>query len=168
MKLGLSLACVLLGACKGPLAPELDSKLGTVDVLEVIVIQDPPSAEAIDRQKRLDASLLNPPAFRAIASLTTDLTAAGGLSELRSVGVKIEVRGAEPSQLAVEFVTPAGQVFDRQVTRLTGTLVDTQTAEFELPVAGTLIDSSTIVGTWHARFLLEGVEVSTLSFEVNR
>ena len=81
------------------------------------------------------------------------------MSQLLEVLVRVDVEGVDPSEVAVEFTTPTGQVFDRQVKQLTQPRTEKQSVEFGLPVAGTFITSNQLVGTWQARVFLAGVEL---------
>ncbi len=100
------------------------------------------------------------------ATVTTVPPQVTVVSELREVQVNLNISGAAYTELAVEFTSPSGQVFDRQVTQLSGLARERQSAQFTLPVMGTLIDSSAIVGTWSAHFFLQGQEIASTTFEV--
>jgi hypothetical protein len=165
-----ALVCLLLLGCTEALAPKLDQNAKQVEA-----IPDPPPVFAppqtpgpLRTEPVPDRVRLAPIHVPLVThpTLTTEPAAATQISELRVVRVALEVFGADPSEVAVEFTAPTGEIFERQATQLTGTRFDHQTAEFALPVAGTLIEQLEMVGTWQARFFLRGVENSWLSFEV--
>jgi hypothetical protein len=120
-----------------------------------------PTAHAAIEPRDVARTLVS--ASSSVSTFPPDVTAAG---DLREVHVQLDVLGTPPAEASVQFMSPSGQLFDRQSTRLTGTVHDKQSAQFTLPVMGTLIDSSAIVGTWRAHLFIDDAEVSAVSFEV--
>lgn len=164
------LCCVLLiTGCPDRVAPNVEenSNLVRVEPEPKGVLPDPPVV--VQPPPVIPVEKQQPPPKVALVldrSLITEPEGATTLSELREVTVKLDVEGVDPSEVSVEFTTPEGTVFNRQVTRLTQTRYHRQHVEFSMPVAGTVISSAQLVGTWQAHLFLEGVELSSLSFEV--
>ncbi|MBX7113899.1 MAG: hypothetical protein K1X64_06140 [Myxococcaceae bacterium] len=112
-----------------------------------------------------DAVELPPLAFTA--KVDTAAPQSMPLSALDAVDVSVKLSGAfAGSKVAVEFVAPGDTVYERRETALTGSVFDEQQLSFTLPVAGTLIDSAKLAGTWAARFELDGAELTTQTFEL--
>lgn len=87
---------------------------------------------------------------------------------LRSVTVGFDLVGANPGVLAVEFVAPDGQVYERRELGLEGSAFRTQHVELELAVGGTWIDTQEMNGHWTAHAYLKGEEVAVAGFEVSQ
>ena len=166
--------CLLVTGCTQTSAPKVEQNSKEVVVQPDVTpffppLKPPPQPSQfgpLDRTSEpVRVVLPKRVAGATVSTFPRETTAA---SELREVHVKLDVVGALPAELSVEFTSPSGQIFDRQSTQLTGSPLEHQTAEFTLPVMGTLIDSSSIIGTWQARFLLENDELSSVSFEVTQ
>ncbi|MFZ5471912.1 MAG: hypothetical protein ACOZIN_20975 [Myxococcota bacterium] len=110
---------------------------------------------------------LEPPPPGCEAELVFDPPAQSSVGEVRQLLIGLSVTGAEAqSELALEWVAPAGIVFQRAAQRLSGSPFDEQRASFGMPVAGTAIDSNSLWGTWTVRCQLNGVELATRHFEL--
>jgi hypothetical protein len=88
------------------------------------------------------------------------------VSKVRSVEVTATVTGAGAEELGLEIETPQGLPYERRAKPLDGAPGDTQVATFGIPVAGTMIDSSRLAGTWTVKFLMRGKVVSTQTFSL--
>jgi len=141
-------AAIALCACEQKTAPRLEQQTENVEVLPPVVkgtpsLPPPPAAE------------LPAPPLSATLTFTYDPDPMTPVSDLREITVDVDVLGATSQQLSFEFVTPAAAVFDARAAALSGNPYQRQHLRFELPVAGTLIDSSSLTGTWTARALLD-------------
>ncbi len=128
-------------------------------------VVEPPGDQSLSLIRPFDAIVLPPLAFTA--KIDTVAPQSMPLSALDAIDVSVRLSGAfAGSKVAVEFVAPGNAVYERRESALTGSLFDEQQLSFTLPVAGTLIDSSKLAGTWTARFELDGVELTTQTFEL--
>lgn len=152
-----------LPACVQPPASQLE-RPPPVGLTEV---EPQPAPPAVAAEPRLEGQVVLEPAAPPF-SLTSklELPVQKRRSFVGSVALTLTVVGAKPGLLAVEFVTPQGQVYERREHRLNGRVHDTQEARFELPVAGTWIDSAALHGTWQVNVTLDDVALRTLEFEV--
>ncbi len=169
MRVALLCCCLLLACTQKPSAPYVDDGSNLVKVVAdpPIVFPDPPAPATFETPAEVDGASQVPQAIIAIRpTLVTEPLNTTQVSELREVHVTVDVSGVDPSELALEFVSPEGDVFERQTARLTERRTVAQSVEFLLPVAGTLIASTQRVGTWQARLFHDGAPVQTLSFEV--
>ena len=171
MKLAPLCCLLLIAACTERLSPYVEENANLVKVEgdKPVIFTEPPAKEGPPAPVRLGEALPQPKVpFVIKPTLVREPTTATQLTELREVRVNVEVEGVDPCELAIEFTAPEGNVYVRQETRLNASRYDRQHVEFALPVAGTLIASAQLVGTWHAHLFHEGVEISSLSFEVTR
>lgn len=88
------------------------------------------------------------------------------VSKVRSVEVTATVNGAGAEELGLEIETPQGLPYERRAKQLEGAPGEVQVATFGIPVAGTMIDSSRLSGTWTVKFLVRGKVVSTQNFSL--
>jgi hypothetical protein len=89
------------------------------------------------------------------------------VTEVRSVTARLSVLGSEGEhRISAEFLTPAGVPYEGRSAAISGTASQTETVEFNLPVAGTLIDSSNLTGTWKVQFFLDGQKFAEQPFEL--
>ncbi|RKG86473.1 hypothetical protein [Corallococcus terminator] len=88
-----------------------------------------------------------------------------GLSQVEQVDVDFVVRGVRGrGQVDVEFISPTGRPYEKQGQTVEAPPEESRTLRFSLPVAGTLVTSSRMTGTWQARFFLDGVQLATTTF----
>ncbi|MBX5481482.1 MAG: hypothetical protein IRZ16_06515 [Myxococcaceae bacterium] len=111
------------------------------------------------------------------APVQTQLTVTGDVSvdppdaptlhEANAITLRYGLVGARGThQLRLELKTPAGaayQVFEREIDAEPNTEA---VAEFELPVAGTVIDTYNLAGVWTAHLFFDGRELTTRTFEL--
>lgn len=110
---------------------------------------------------------LKPPALSATTCLSYQPATETRISTVRSVIACAKVVGAEGRRtLAVEFIAPGGFPYERREKELKGSAFETQLIEFDLPVAGTMIDTSRMSGKWSARFFLDGQPLATRTFDL--
>ncbi|MHB8876855.1 MAG: hypothetical protein ACYC8T_24425 [Myxococcaceae bacterium] len=87
-------------------------------------------------------------------------------TEVRAVTVRLTVAAVpEPTEVALEFLAPGGTVYERRAGSL-AKVPGEQTLAFELPVAGTVIDSSSLTGVWQAQFRINGAKILAQNFEL--
>ncbi len=164
-----ALAAALL-ACSEPMAPV--TSLSAPDVLlpasqtqsvEPLVELVPEVAIA-----RPETGLTQAAPLQIFSSATLIPPDAASLHEVRAVLVRFELIGAPVTQgLALEFVAPQDVVFERRQGALEAGPFASQTVEYELPVAGTLIDLNELTGRWTARLNLEGEAIGAQDFELS-
>lgn len=112
------------------------------------------------------APLAPPPPSCAIV-VERDPPTAQTASTVRLVTFRLTVRGEEAgNRVLVEFVTPSGIVYEQRSAALTGTRFDVQQRVFELPVAGTVIDTGSLTGRWTARCSVESRPLGTADFDL--
>jgi hypothetical protein len=108
-----------------------------------------------------------PPDLAATTGVTLEPAGALSVSGVNRLLVDVSVVGAPgPRELALEFITPSGDVYRRSARPLPGSAFDTQTEQFELLVSGTNIDLGSMSGSWTARVLLDGSPLTTRTFEL--
>jgi hypothetical protein len=108
-----------------------------------------------------------PPELAASTALSPEPAGASRIAELQRLELGVSVVGAEgPHELAVEFITPSGDVYRRSAQPLSGSAFETQAVSFELLVSGTNIELGNMSGTWTARVLLDGTPLATRAFEL--
>lgn len=88
------------------------------------------------------------------------------VTQLRSITFVADVFLPQPQLLSLELKSPSGAVFDRRSAQLAADPSANQTQAFELHVAGTLIDSSRITGTWSAALFAGRELLAQERFEV--
>jgi hypothetical protein len=87
------------------------------------------------------------------------------LSAVRTVEVQVQIAGiAAGTEMVVEFRSPEGLPFERRTVTIQS--AEEQILTFELPVAGTLIDTAHLAGRWSARVFTGGVQRSSIPFEI--
>ena len=141
----------------GPLAP--------TDVLAGggAVAQQPPEAPVEGEEEEPPPANLPPPKGSAV------VVGAGsepvGLSEVQQVDVDFVVSGIRSrGEVDVEFIAPGGRPYEKRSRTVEAAPEETRTLRFSLPVAGTLVTSSRMTGTWQVRFFLDGALLATTSF----
>jgi|CXWL01.1.fsa_nt_gi hypothetical protein len=157
------LLCLSFGCTKKP-----GSEIVESPIIEDLTTE-PPTLPPVDQgpldSRPGDATELPPLAFTA--QVDTAAPQLVSLSVLDGVQVSIKLSGAfAGSDVSVEFIAPEQTVYQRKETKLQGSVFDEQQLTFNLPVAGTLIDSGKLAGTWAARFELDGIELTTQTFEL--
>jgi hypothetical protein len=172
MRLGPLCCCLLLiSGCTERVAPNVEENTNLVRVLEdqPVVFPEIEEQAAKPAPVPVEDPVLGSKIARVItATLETVPRAATQLSQLHEVNVKVDIEGVDPSELVVEFIAPDGTAFSRDARRLTATRYHRQQVEVSMPVSGTVISSLQLVGTWHARVLHDGAEISSMGFEVTR
>lgn len=84
-----------------------------------------------------------------------------------SVIAQVTVRHAEGAhRIWADFHAPDGTSYQRSVNGVQEVWTDTP-LRFTLPVSGTVIDSSALVGTWSVQVLVDGVALESLSFNLD-
>lgn len=161
----LTLICLALGCTFKPNFEIADHP--TIVVVEDLTPEQPHVDVGPTDGRPTAAKLLPPLTFEIKMDTVTPERVS--LSDLDSVEVGIKLSGAfAGSTLAVEFIAPGdgNTVYERKTKTLEGSVFDEQNLSFQLPVAGTLIDSAKLSGAWTARFELDGVELATQTFEL--
>ncbi|MFT3841406.1 MAG: hypothetical protein QM723_30730 [Myxococcaceae bacterium] len=149
-------------ACAPSSAPKLEQHTEDVTVRPPVlqgvpVMQAPPGPAE-----------LPPPPLSTSFTVAFDPDPMQPVSELRQITVTVDLIGASSSAMRFEFVTPSGAVFDARTAALSGDPYQHQTVPFVLMVAGTLIDSSAMSGSWTGRALLDdGNLAGQQAFEVH-
>lgn len=112
---------------------------------------------------------LKPPPPACKASIAVEPSGKSSVSEVRSVRFQFDLIGVQgPAPLEVEFLAPGGIAYERRKVALSGTAFDHQSVQLELPVAGTVIDSSSLAGTWSASCEVRGTKLASAAFELSR
>ncbi len=90
------------------------------------------------------------------------------VSEVRAVVLELDVSGARAgAELTLDLLAAADLLYERRTATLTMGPYVKQSARFELPVAGTMIDMSRLHGRWDARFSLDGEPLAAQTFELS-
>jgi hypothetical protein len=121
---------------------------------------------AVVMPKPVFANAVLPPAPQLTLNIATEPPRTRQLGLIRTVNVNLDLIGVNPGTVTLEFVAPSGQVFQSDRAELVGTAFENQQLSFSLPVAGTLIDSSSLVGRWTTRVFVSGVQMGDAQFEV--
>ena len=100
------------------------------------------------------AAIAFEPIGQTRAPLVTSVTASVTLNRARGV-----------HQVWADFHAPDGTSFQRSATVVEEVWAETPLT-FSLPVSGTVIDSSALVGTWSVQYLVDGVALTSLSFDL--
>ncbi len=108
------------------------------------------------------ADLENVPSGVTIRDVTTPVSAA----ETSDVVLSLMVGPGLYREIAVEFSTPDGQVFERQRRDVGAHRQPAARMKFSMPVSGTWAASPERHGTWNAQVFLDGVAAASRSFEV--
>lgn len=140
----------------GPLAP--------TDVLAGggAVAQQPPEAPVEGEEEPPPANLPPPKGSAEVVGAGSEPV---GLSEVQQVDVDFVVSGIRGrGEVDVEFIAPGGRPYEKRSRTVEAAPEETRTLRFSLPVAGTLVTSSRMTGTWQVRFFLDGALLATTSF----
>ena len=162
-----ALALAAASACETRPAPALGSGAAPVGVGALDAPAPRADTPALAAPARaLPAQVVGAtPRARVALRATLAPLAVTSVTELGEVALDVEVEGvAGPAELAVEFIAPGGEVFDRQARTLEGSAFELQQARFALPVAGTQVDQLRLTGQWQARVFLGGRQVDAQSF----
>lgn len=158
------LLCLQLGCSSKPNFGIIEPPI-IEDLTPEEMVVEPPGDQLTGLIRPFDAIELPPLTFTA--KVDTAAPQSMPLSALDAIDVSLTLSGAfAGSKVAVEFVAPGDTVYERREAALSGSVFDEQQLSFTLPVAGTLIDSSKLAGVWTARFELDGVELTTQTFEL--
>lgn len=149
--------------CDNPRLPVAAERPIQVQAPEALAPEEPAPVTALARP----TSVSPPPPLTLTAKSKLDPADTTSTSDVRSVFLEVDIDGAAAqSELAMELLTPRGSAYHRQVETLTGSAYDKQQVTFDVPVAGTMIDSSRLHGQWTARILVNGELVATETFEL--
>jgi hypothetical protein len=95
--------------------------------------------------------------------------AARGLTEVRSVNVRLRVSGiVGQGQVAAEFLAPGPAVYERRTLRVEAEPTEERELIFRLPVAATNIPVHGLSGAWEVRLFLDGAPLTTATFTLER
>jgi hypothetical protein len=163
MRVPLALLTLVASACQQP-ATQLE--------IDVSNLARPTADVASPSVTRVNAAEPTrgppPPALHATATLVrTPLDPQQPDGALGSITLHVELIGAMGGELGVEFVTPDGTMYQRQVATARLAPFDTQTFDFTLPISGTWISSQALSGRWHGHLLLGANELLSESFDLN-
>ncbi len=129
-----------------------------------------PPELALAQPQRIEAVAVAPlelPVLRVLPSALQEPLDAASLGEVRSVLLRFEVSGAPvTSEVALELIAPGEVVYERRTAALTVGPFQSETLQFELPVAGTLIDINGLAGQWAAQLTIDGEPVVSQEFEL--
>lgn len=109
---------------------------------------------------------LKPPPLSCSISSSSAPSGAQSVSEVRWIDLYLSIAGTAASEVNLEIVAPSGAIYERRAADLSGSAFDEQQLHFDLPVAGTVIDSANLHGSWIARCEIEGATRSTHHFEL--
>jgi len=161
-----ALAVLALSACAQPPAPVIDVPQAIRREKPPVVPAAPVEAFEVRAVEAKAAQSALPPPLAVTPKVEYHRADRLSPKSLRSVTVGFDLIGANPGVLAVEFVAPDGQVYERRELGLEGSAFRTQHVELELAVGGTWIDTQEINGHWTAHAYLRGEEVAVAGFEV--
>ncbi len=120
---------------------------------------------------------ISPPVRRApplppqvgVAEVAYEPANARGLTEVRSVDVRLRVSGiVGQGQVDAEFLAPGPAVYERRSLRVEAAPTEERELVFHLPVAATNIPAHGLSGTWEVRLFLEGAPLTTTAFTLER
>ncbi len=133
----------------------------TPDPLPVLVLEQVPPVVEVPPPEP-------PPLVVSIEpTVTFDPPEAETVGTIRATKFELDVQGAEGEhEVALQVLTPSGHTYQLLTQKMTGARNGSVRVGFDLPVAGTFIDSSNLSGTWTARVLLDGEERGALTFEL--
>jgi hypothetical protein len=108
-----------------------------------------------------------PPPLSAVTSKLATPPEETSIKQVRVITLRAEILGVQtPGQVALELVGPSGMPYERRTSRVVAKPFETQTVEFELPVAATMIEREQMHGAWSANFFVDGSPVASESFEL--
>ena len=154
----------------GELSQTLDGSLGPVEVIET------PPAIAVTAEPELPRAQVAAPQFvdsaqaqvlvRHVVRVSVQPSSAKTLSEVQSFEIDVEVEGGNlgTRQVSAVFVSPLGQVWEKQVAFIDAVAGQTSRAHFSLPVAATFIENQRLAGIWQLRTLDDGIEHGSANF----
>jgi hypothetical protein len=126
-----------------------------------------PMAELRPVAPTMVAEFREPPPLEVTSTSSIEPSGALSIGQVRSVRVGLDLIGAgAPQAVVIEFISPSGMVYERRESALVKSAFDRQQLAFELPVAGTLIDTADMAGTWKAEARIDGALVDSLQFEL--
>lgn len=127
-----------------------------------------PSAPVAPQRERPTMHVPLRPVTPFSLTAATVISPAGAVQKslVDSVTIGVDLMGAAPGELAVEFFAPNGMSYQRRTASVQGGTEAAQHFDFELPVAGTWIDSSSITGQWTARIFFQGEEKLSQGFDI--
>jgi hypothetical protein len=107
------------------------------------------------------------PAVSIQSSLAYEPVGERRVGMARQVTVDFTLEGApKDAEVVVEFRSPGDVPFERRKGRLVASGAMQQRVEFTLPVAGTVIDASSLSGAWTANLIIGGAPVASQDFEL--
>jgi len=77
------------------------------------------------------------------------------------------VGGTSANNATVEFIGPGGSPYESRTALLRDTPFEEQQLEFPLSVAGTLIDTAQLTGTWKVPLFIDGQMLAEPVFQLN-
>ena len=164
VRLAFLTAAVLLASCAeqgvAPYAPVRTPPAQDADPLAPTDVLPPP----VDMGERPPPPVI-PQGEAAFIGL--DESRRGALS-MEQVDVDLTVSGVRGRRkVSVEFVPPSGLPYERRTTEVDALVDESRTLRFSLPVAGTAVATSSMSGTWEARFFLDGEPLTAASFTLD-
>jgi hypothetical protein len=87
------------------------------------------------------------------------------LASIREVHVDLALSGVRgQGALDVEFIAPGAMPYEKRTQVVKALPAERRSLRFTLPVAGTLITSSSLDGPWEVRFFLDGAPLTVAAF----
>ncbi len=152
-----ALALALGSACPAPRDPvSLETAASMLEPQIVTAIEPSPPLEQVRGLQIAAEAMMEPPGRHR-------------LSDVRQVVVRFKVTGERgPRQAAVEFIRPDGMSYERRLVTLVSDGVTPQLLEFTLPVAGTLVATAGLAGTWTAKMFIGAQSVAEVAVVLTR
>jgi len=105
----------------------------------------------------------------AVAEVAFEPAEARGLTEVRSVDVRLRVSGiVGQGQVDAEFLAPGPAVYERRSLKVEASPTEERELVFQLPVAATNIPAHGLSGAWEVRLFLDGAPLTTTAFTLER
>ncbi len=104
--------------------------------------------------------------LRHVVRVSVEPASARSLAEVQSIEIEVDVEGGNlgSRQISAVFVSPLGQVWEKQVAVIDAAAGQTSRAHFSLPVAATFIEDQRLAGTWQLKTLDDGIEHGSANF----
>jgi hypothetical protein len=166
----LTLLC--LTACAQQSATSLEQQsAGGVEVMpaDSLQAQGPTRLQRPPFELQREAPTVPAVPIKATSTVTRSPAGANTVTDVREIQVSFDVSNATyRTTAAAEFVGPSGQPYQRLEAAIGVAPPADDHLTFELPVAGTIIDTNKLSGVWSVRLLVDGQTIATQSFELTR
>lgn len=102
------------------------------------------------------------------AEVVFEPVASRALSTVREVHVDLELSGVRgQGALDVEFIAPGLMPYEKRSVVVKALPGEQRSLRFTLPVAGTVIATSSLAGAWEVRFFVDGAPLTVAAFTLD-